>query len=176
MKRIVACPKCEAKLSVFDTGKPINQKCPKCGHAFVISAEGAKSAEEAAAEAPKPAAKGDATDKTAAVGKDDKTAAVGKDDKAVESKAEKSAEAKASATKSAEAKAPAKKSDGASALDDFDAAAEVPVGGVTFMFKAAVIGLLLLIAIMLVISKRTADKQYGKIMEHFQYIETNIIK
>lgn len=39
MKRIVKCPKCEAKLAIFDLGKPINQKCPKCGNAFVIESE-----------------------------------------------------------------------------------------------------------------------------------------
>ena len=39
MKRIVTCPKCEAKLAIFDLGKPINQKCPKCGNAFVIESE-----------------------------------------------------------------------------------------------------------------------------------------
>jgi phage FluMu protein Com len=44
MKRIVTCPKCEAKLAVFDLGKPINQKCPKCGNAFVIESEENKEA------------------------------------------------------------------------------------------------------------------------------------
>ena len=42
MKRIVQCPKCETKLSVFDSGKPINQKCPKCRESFVIASEEAK--------------------------------------------------------------------------------------------------------------------------------------
>ena len=39
MKRIIACPKCETKLAVLDIGKPLNQKCPKCGHAFIIDSE-----------------------------------------------------------------------------------------------------------------------------------------
>jgi len=39
MKRIIKCPKCEAKLAIFDLGKPINQKCPKCNHSFVIESE-----------------------------------------------------------------------------------------------------------------------------------------
>lgn len=39
MKRIVQCPKCESKLAVFDLGKPINQKCPKCGNAFVVDTD-----------------------------------------------------------------------------------------------------------------------------------------
>ncbi len=42
MKRIVQCPKCQAKLSVFDSGKPIKQKCPKCGENFVVESEEAK--------------------------------------------------------------------------------------------------------------------------------------
>ena len=41
MKRIVQCPKCEAKLSVFDSGKPISQKCPKCANTFEVTPEGA---------------------------------------------------------------------------------------------------------------------------------------
>ena len=40
MKRIVQCPKCEAKLSVFDLGKPISQKCPKCSNTFDVASEG----------------------------------------------------------------------------------------------------------------------------------------
>lgn len=39
MKRIITCPKCEAKLAIFDLGKPLNQKCPKCGNAFVVESE-----------------------------------------------------------------------------------------------------------------------------------------
>ena len=41
MKRIVQCPKCETKLSVFDLGKPISQKCPKCTNTFEVTSEGA---------------------------------------------------------------------------------------------------------------------------------------
>lgn len=52
MKRIVQCPKCESKLAVFDIGKPITQKCPRCGHAFEISSE-----EKQGAAASKPAEK-----------------------------------------------------------------------------------------------------------------------
>jgi len=36
MKRTIQCPNCQAKLAVFDTGKPINQKCPRCGNAFEV--------------------------------------------------------------------------------------------------------------------------------------------
>lgn len=55
MKRIVKCPKCEAKLAVFDLGKPINQKCPKCGNAFVIESESQKPEENKAEPAKAPA-------------------------------------------------------------------------------------------------------------------------
>ncbi len=60
MKRIVTCPKCEAKLAVFDLGKPINQKCPKCGNAFVIESEEDKEAVKTveAADTGKPASDG----------------------------------------------------------------------------------------------------------------------
>jgi phage FluMu protein Com len=40
MKQNVQCPKCEAKLSVFVLGKPITQKCPKCGNTFEVSPDG----------------------------------------------------------------------------------------------------------------------------------------
>jgi|GEM_PF-1139636 len=46
MKRIVQCPKCQAKLSVFDMGKPITQKCPKCGDTFTIESEANKGASD----------------------------------------------------------------------------------------------------------------------------------
>ncbi|HPK36721.1 MAG TPA: hypothetical protein PLH01_00440 [Kiritimatiellia bacterium] len=57
MKRIIQCSKCEAKLAIFDFGKPINQKCPKCGNAFVVDSEAGKAkAPESSAPAPTPAA------------------------------------------------------------------------------------------------------------------------
>ena len=54
MKRIVQCPKCEAKLSVFDLGKPITQKCPKCSTTFDVASEGGATASEKPSE-PSPA-------------------------------------------------------------------------------------------------------------------------
>ena len=60
MKRIVQCPKCEAKLSVFDLGKPIHQKCPKCGNTFDVAPEGAADAAEPPTPAASPAPDGDA--------------------------------------------------------------------------------------------------------------------
>lgn len=49
MKRIVQCPACGAKLSVFDLGKPITQKCPKCEHTFDVMPESAADAPTAEA-------------------------------------------------------------------------------------------------------------------------------
>ena len=53
MKRIVQCPKCQAKLSVFDMGKTIHQKCPKCGETFVIESEPSPKTDEAKTPPPK---------------------------------------------------------------------------------------------------------------------------
>jgi len=53
MKRIVQCPKCQAKLAVFDMGKPINQKCPKCSETFVIESEQSKKTDDAKTPPPK---------------------------------------------------------------------------------------------------------------------------
>lgn len=44
MKRTIQCPKCESKLAVFDTGKPIKQRCPRCGNAFEVASEEKKEA------------------------------------------------------------------------------------------------------------------------------------
>ena len=46
MKRIVQCPKCESRLAVFDLGKTISQKCPRCGNAFEIASEEPSSKEK----------------------------------------------------------------------------------------------------------------------------------
>jgi len=56
MKRIVQCPKCETKLSVFDLGKPISQKCPKCGNTFEVSPDGTVAMPSAETPSPVPAA------------------------------------------------------------------------------------------------------------------------
>lgn len=84
MKRIVTCPKCEAKLAVFDLGKPINQKCPKCGNAFVIESEEKK-------EAVKPA---EAADVVKPASDDAKTAEASSRDDTKAGKAVKAAEGK----------------------------------------------------------------------------------
>ncbi|MDD2600548.1 MAG: hypothetical protein PHO37_15205 [Kiritimatiellae bacterium] len=36
MKRIVVCPSCKIKMQIFDIGKEINQKCPRCKNSFDI--------------------------------------------------------------------------------------------------------------------------------------------
>lgn len=36
MKRIVVCPSCKIKMQIFDIGKEINQKCPRCQNSFDI--------------------------------------------------------------------------------------------------------------------------------------------
>lgn len=40
MKRVVECPSCHTKLQIFDIGKKIEQKCPRCANTFVIEPEG----------------------------------------------------------------------------------------------------------------------------------------
>ncbi len=39
MKRIVECPSCKTKMQIFDIGKEINQKCPRCKNSFEILPE-----------------------------------------------------------------------------------------------------------------------------------------
>lgn len=56
MKRVIQCPKCEAKLSIFDIGKPINQICPKCGEKFTIESE--RSPPHSNGKAPDPTSEG----------------------------------------------------------------------------------------------------------------------
>ena len=42
MKRIVECPSCKTKMQIFDIGKEINQKCPRCQNSFEIHPEETK--------------------------------------------------------------------------------------------------------------------------------------
>jgi len=60
MKQNVQCPTCEAKLSVFVLGKPITQKCPKCGNTFDVSPDGTVATP--AAETPSTSTSAPATD------------------------------------------------------------------------------------------------------------------
>lgn len=227
MKRIIQCPKCQAKLAVFDLGKPINQKCPKCGNAFVVESESQKApAEEtpaaaAPAEAAPAAAKPEAAPEKAgetqveASGEKDavkpptKKNGKVKADKPAEAAAEKKADA---AEKKAEEKtdAPADKGEAAAAAPAPSAPKEItlkkpeerPAGsaparapakpsafpepsaaepvahvcGFSFMHFLVVVGLLIIIVAMQAFAKVQSDKQYKKLIEHLQFIETKLGK
>ena len=164
MKRIIQCPKCEAKLSVLDIGKPISQKCPKCGNSINLDSEQPSSEEK---KDDKPAA----TEKTSAPAEkpaaDGKAAAVDKPDAAKDTAPEtKTIDAAQKKTVSASPAAMA-------ALDALSTPAPTGTGG---LFKAIVIGALAIIVIMLLITKLNADKQYKTLIEHLQYIEKNLVK
>ena len=50
MKRIVECPSCKTKLQIFDMGKALKQKCPRCKEDFDIEPEKSESDQEATPE------------------------------------------------------------------------------------------------------------------------------
>ena len=52
MKRIVQCQKCQTKFSVFDMGKTVTKRCPKCGESMVIEPEQTKSGDAPATPPP----------------------------------------------------------------------------------------------------------------------------
>jgi len=56
MKRIVECPSCKTKMQIFDIGKEINQKCPRCKSSFEIHPEKDPKANAVADTAPAAAA------------------------------------------------------------------------------------------------------------------------
>jgi hypothetical protein len=119
-KRIVTCPECEVKLSVFDFGKPINQKCPKCSKTFVIESEEKDETKKAddKADAAKPA--GD-DEKKAEASTDDATKAgatvKAAEDKGKEDKKEDKESKDKPADKSEKKDASEKKSDEAKTSD-----------------------------------------------------------
>ncbi|GEM_PF-1964074 len=163
MKRIIQCPQCEAKLSVFDIGKPISQKCPKCGNSIDVESE-----------EPSRDDKKDQKDKNA-----DGTSAVpdkslsadsnAKNDKPPEGKA--NIEAKKADDKDDPPKPPAHTPLSTNVFDALSAHAPAGTGG---LFKALVIGALIIIIAMQMITKLTADKHYKNLIEHLQYIEKNL--
>ena len=239
MKRIIKCPKCESKLAVFDIGKPISQKCPKCGNAFVVESEENKTeapkpvaseavttgqAPEPASTAAAPAADAPKEDKAAAApapaqnepsaakknGKK-KTAPV--PETAVVAPAAPSAAPAVTPAPAAEAKkdaapaaAPAPADDKKDAApkeikvkkpeespafaskartpvksslpsSDTPEAPELPVaGGHSPLFNALVVGMLLIIIVLQVFAQKQSNKQYGKLIEHLQFIETKMGK
>ena len=165
MKRTITCPKCEAKLAVFDLGKPINQKCPKCGNAFVVESEEKKDAAKGAED------KSDKKDEKVAVPDADEK--VPFQEKAVEKKAGEIF-VKPAVAPSAKPSAPGKRDPVLSAVSaEHDAPA---AGGHSLLFPVVVVGLLLVLAIMQVMAKRQADRQYDSVMKHFQFIEKTLQK
>ncbi|MDR2850397.1 MAG: FYDLN acid domain-containing protein [Verrucomicrobiota bacterium] len=160
MKRVVTCPNCETKLAVFDLGKPINQKCPKCGNAFVVESEEKKDSaagEEKAVETPKAEAP--------------KVV-----DAPVKAEAPKVADAPVKKETPAPVKEPVKTS-GASALPDAPVAPDAPAAaGHSFLFPVVIVGLLILVAALQVMAKRQADRQYEQLIKHLQFIETKVGK
>ena len=57
MKRIVECPSCKTKMQIFDIGKEINQKCPRCQNNFEIHPEEKEDSKKKKAVTEKPAEK-----------------------------------------------------------------------------------------------------------------------
>ena len=159
MKRTITCPKCEAKLAVFDLGKPINQKCPKCGNTFVVESEDKKDAAKAAEDKP---------DK-----KDEAAPVPAADEKAADKKPE-DTPVKPVMAPAAKPSAPVKRDPVFTATP---AAPDAPAaGGNSLLFPVVVVGLLLVLAIMQVMAKRQADRQYASVMKHFQHIEQTLQK
>lgn len=218
MKRIIKCPKCEAKLAVFDIGKPINQKCPKCGNAFVVESEekaaGAKSPspvevpQQTVETAPAPADEVGASDpaskkdvaavpvQTGPEKAEDKKNGKTKTASVSENPAPASAVSAAASTPVAEKKdgegkeiklkkpqeSPVSVSKPRAPVKDLSPETDLPdgplpsAGGSPFLFSAVVMGFLLLLIILQVMAKMQSNKQYGKIIEHLQYIETKLAK
>lgn len=205
MKRIIPCPKCEAKLAVFDLGKPINQKCPKCGNAFVVESEEKKPAEKkdepaaqpaetaVASTQPVPGQPAAAPAKPAEEPKPADTAAKpAEPEKAKETEkpsdapaAPAAAEKKADAPKEIQLKKPADAPVAAAKprtetkpapLPAIPETAEPHAGGGSILSTALTIGLLMMIIIMQVISQKRANSQYANLIQHLQYIEKQLAR
>ena len=174
MKRIITCPKCEAKLSVFDLGKPINQKCPKCGNTFVVEST-EKTTDPAKRESTEGEA-GEAAKKDAAAPADDmeKTSDVpaapagGKKEDGPQATQETTL--KKPPERPAAAKAPATPPEAPLPY------AEPAPGGHSMLFSATVVGLLLLLAVMQAMMKMRSEKQYKALIGHLQRIEAKLVK
>lgn len=186
MKRVIQCPKCQAKLAVFDIGKPINQKCPKCGNAFVVDSEEAKPAADAKPVATEPAAV-----------QPDVATPKSKTQKSAESKAEAKAEEKGEGTvESKTESAPAPKTEAGSdvkpdAKEEPKAAPKTDIKasevskpasksalpkpaatpslepefpehhcGVSFLHLVVIIGLLMLVIVMQVLAKKNMERRF----------------
>ena len=165
MKRTITCPKCEAKLAVFDLGKPINQKCPKCGNAFVVESEEKKDAAKGTEDK-----SGKNEEKVAVTGADEK---VPPQEKSADKKID-DVPIKPAVTPSAKPSASAKRDP---VLAATPAEPELPAaGGHSLLFPVVVVGLLLVLAVMQGMAKARAEKQYKTLIDHLQHIEKNLIK
>lgn len=160
-KRIVECEKCQAKLSIFDTGKPMKQKCPKCGETIEINAEkGNKD--------PAPDKKVEDTPKLTDDKKTDDTS------KQVDNK---KAEDNKKSDSGIYQEKPADKKDDKKAEDSDKPVEPLPAGNTSGgMFKPIVIGTLVLIIILVLISKTRTDKYYKDLATRLIRIEENIAK
>jgi phage FluMu protein Com len=192
VKRIITCPKCEAKLAVFDLGKPINQKCPKCGNAFVVESEesqgdakdGSKPEASAQARVPgkveEPEKEEVAQPADGPQKKDEAPAAPADANPAPDVKTEAAAKDKEIKLKKPEERPAAKLRAAAKSEPSLPAAPaeqEVPVaGGPSPLFAAVVVGLLVLVIVLQVMTKLRADKQYGVLIDHLKFIETKLAK
>ena len=198
MKRIIPCPKCEAKLAVFDLGKPINQKCPKCGNAFTIESEEKKADEKKPEEAVKtPAektetagpAKPEEAKKTEEAAKTPEPAKPEVSEKpgaapvaaapaAEDKKPAETKEKEITLKKPADAPAPAAKprAESKPAAPAMPELPEPHAGGGSMLPAALTIGLLIIVIAMQVISQKRANAQYANLIQHLQYIEKQLAK
>ena len=195
MKRIVQCPKCQAKLSVFDFGKPINQKCPKCSENFVIESIEKKDAATSSPEPDAPATAPESTPVKQPADTKDKEPAQKNGEPKTAPASEPAAVVPAPAitplapaaptsTDAPKESLPKKSKDlptpsssprpaakpAASALPEHD---DMPMShcGVSFLHLVTIIGLLVLSLIVQVISKRQADKNYVDLANRISRIE-----
>lgn len=188
MKRVVQCPKCETKLSVFDSGKPINQKCPKCRESFVVESEEAKSA---GADKPADATAVPAAEKKADQPTDAKLEAKAEDkgdakpaDSKVEAKPDVKAEEKTEGKADASAaKETPKKSFAKSAAaqpkstPSADAGAPAPQhidSGISYMDVMMILGLLVLSLIIQVVGIRKNAVRFNALDDQIQHLEAQL--
>jgi len=165
MKRIVQCPNCEAKLAVFDLGKAVSKKCPRCGTAFDIPSEEGKSAEE------KPAAAEPAKAEPAAP-------APAAAEKPAEKPAETPAEKKEITVKKPIGKptAPtAPKTTAPTVPASSTTNAELPPpSGVSFLHVIVLFGLLILSLILQVMSSKKAEARFNAVDNQLQAIRSQL--
>ncbi|MDD4102467.1 MAG: hypothetical protein PHU80_07540 [Kiritimatiellae bacterium] len=164
MKRIIQCPKCEAKLSVFDIGKPISQKCPKCGNSINVESEEPTADENKEDKAVDATVLSKAPENSQPNGKTVKA----KDEKTFENK---DSDACVRLSDKPQIKKTPSSPVATPALDVLPTPEPPRNGG---LFKAFVVGALLIIIAMQMITKLNSDKQYKTLIEHLQFIERKL--